>query len=217
VAGATRTLADIEKGVSKVLFNIQRYHEELRQHHTISRIVEASASVFAKVIEYLVRATAYVRASGLNRAWCLALSQKLKDVLSDLQERDEVLEREVQSISRKGQFLIPRLASQLTELVTGLRRGMYPCSVCYLPSPLQPPASPRLALKPHLRHLRSKDTEQDGPIACWRTEGIRLWFVDVTPKAVLQDVNWATSTAEGHIEHERPPWPHRHSLIAECV
>ncbi len=123
-------MADIEKGMDKVLFNIQHYHEELRQHHTISRVVEASAGVFAKVIEYLVRATVFVRANGLDRAWCSIVSQKLKEVLSDLHERDEVLEREVQSISRKGQSLIPSLVSQLTYLVTGLRRGMSTLAPC---------------------------------------------------------------------------------------
>jgi hypothetical protein len=88
---------EIEKGLSKIIHETPRYQEVLRTHPDSEGIFDATASVFAHIICYLVNVRVLLASREWKRLLKSSFSNKLNQILLDLESADKILDRDLQA------------------------------------------------------------------------------------------------------------------------
>jgi hypothetical protein len=87
----------MEKGLSQIIHETPRYQEELRAHPDSKRIFNATASVFAHIICYLVNVKVLLASREWKRLLKSSFSNKLNQILHDLESGNKILDRELRA------------------------------------------------------------------------------------------------------------------------
>lgn len=88
---------EIEKGLSEIIRETPRYQEELQTHPGSKRIFDATASVFAHIICYLVNVKVLLASREWKRLLKSSFSNKLNQILRDLESENKILDRELRA------------------------------------------------------------------------------------------------------------------------
>jgi len=88
---------EIEKGLSEIIHGTPRFQEELRAHPESKRIFDATASVFAHIICYLVNVKVLLASREWKRLLKSSFSNKLNQILRDLESENKILDRELRA------------------------------------------------------------------------------------------------------------------------
>jgi hypothetical protein len=88
---------EIEKGLSAIIHETLRYQEELRAHPDSKRIFDATASVFAHIVCYLVNVKVLLASREWKRLLKSSFSNKLNQILRDLESANKILDRELRA------------------------------------------------------------------------------------------------------------------------
>lgn len=88
---------EIEKGLSQIIQDTPRYQEELRAHYDSERVFDATASVFAHVVCYLVNVKALLASPEWKRLLKSSFKNKLTQVLGGLESGNKRLDRELRA------------------------------------------------------------------------------------------------------------------------
>jgi hypothetical protein len=88
---------EIEKGLSRIIQDVPRYQEELRAHYDSERVFNATASIFAHVVCYLVNVKALLASREWKRLLKSSFKNKLAQILSSLESGNKRLDRELRA------------------------------------------------------------------------------------------------------------------------
>ena len=88
---------EIEKGLSQIIQDTPRYEEELRAHPGSKRIFNATASVFAHIVCYLVNVKALLASREWKRVLKSSFNNKLTHILANLESGNKTLDRELRA------------------------------------------------------------------------------------------------------------------------
>jgi hypothetical protein len=83
--------------LSQIIQDTPRYQEELQAHPDSERIFNATASVFAHIVCYLVNVKALLAAPEWKRMLKSSFTNKLSQILADLESRNRTLDREIRA------------------------------------------------------------------------------------------------------------------------
>jgi hypothetical protein len=88
---------EIERGLSQIIQDTPRYQEELRAHPDSQRIFNATASVFAHIVCYLVNVKALLASPEWKRVLKSSFNNKLNRILASLANGNQTLDREIRA------------------------------------------------------------------------------------------------------------------------
>lgn len=86
---------EIERGLSIIIRHTPRYQEQLLTYFDSERIFNATASVFAHIVCYIVNVKALLARRDWKRVLKSSFSNKLNQILSNLENLDKALDREI--------------------------------------------------------------------------------------------------------------------------
>ena len=88
---------EIATGLSQIIRDMPRYQEELRAHPDSRGIYNATASVFAHIVCYLVNVKALLAGREWKRVLKSSFNNKLTHILANLERGNKTLDRELRA------------------------------------------------------------------------------------------------------------------------